>query len=127
MDEKVIQQARALSYEIVKNEFPDEEEYFDFLFDLTIQEIQELGPGEEMEFLREMRTAHPVIALGFTPAIIILTVQLLGRFIHDSLTGEEIKNEILNKTEEISENDKERKKMEVLIPYLVEYAKERSK
>ena len=55
MDKKVIQQAREISYEIVRNEFPEEEEYFDFLFDLTIQEIQELEPGKEMEFLREVR------------------------------------------------------------------------
>jgi hypothetical protein len=55
MDEKTIQQAREISREIVRNEFPEEEEYFDFLFDLTIQEIEELEPGKETEFLREMR------------------------------------------------------------------------
>lgn len=55
MDEQVIQQAKVISREIVEKEFPEEEEYFDFMFDLTIQEIKELEPGKEAEFLREMR------------------------------------------------------------------------
>ncbi|KYK33855.1 MAG: hypothetical protein AYK19_12875 [Theionarchaea archaeon DG-70-1] len=67
MDEQVIQQAKVISREIVKKEFPEEEEYFDFLFDLTIQEIKELEPGKEAEFLREMRAVHPELVLGYTP------------------------------------------------------------
>lgn len=55
MDEQIIQQVKVISHKIVEKEFPEEEEYFDFLFDLTIQEIKELEPGKEAEFLREMR------------------------------------------------------------------------
>lgn len=47
MDEKVIQQAKTISYEIVKNEFPDDEEYFDFLFDLIILEFRDEGKFAE--------------------------------------------------------------------------------
>ncbi len=77
MDEKAIQQARDISHKIIKNEFPDEEEYFDFLFDLTIQEIEELEPGKEAKFLREMRAAYPELVLGYAPIVVILTVQVL--------------------------------------------------
>ena len=55
MDKNFIQEVRTISREIVRKEFPEEEEYFDFLFDLTIQEIEELEPGDEAKFLREIR------------------------------------------------------------------------
>ena len=87
MDEKVIQKVRSISYEIVKNEFPDEEEYFDFLFDLTMQEIKKLEPGKEAEFLREIRAIHPELILGYTPIIIILTVQVLTEVTHREISG----------------------------------------
>ena len=45
MDAQSTQEVRMISHEIVKKEFPDEEEYFDFLSDLTIPEIEELEPG----------------------------------------------------------------------------------
>ena len=101
MDEETIQEAKRISHEIVRNEFPDEEEYFDFLFDLTIQEIQELEPGKETEFLREMRAVHPELVLGYTPIIIILTVQILGDFTHRNLATEDI---IKKRIESISES-----------------------
>ncbi len=90
MDEQFIREVRAISHEIVKNEFPEEEEYFDFLFDLTMQEIEELEPGKEAEFLREIRAVHPELVLGYTPVIIILAVQILGDFTHDKLVSEDI-------------------------------------
>jgi hypothetical protein len=101
MDERTIQEVRKISHEIVRNEFPEEEEYFDFLFDLTIQEIEELEPGRETEFLREMRAVHPELVLGYTPIIIILTVQILGDFTHSTLVTEDI---IKKKIESISES-----------------------
>lgn len=77
MDKEVIQQTRAISREIVKKEFPEEQEHFDLLFDLTIQEIEELEPGKEEEFLEQIRAAHPDRVLGFTPYVIIYTFQVL--------------------------------------------------
>ena len=53
-DEQFIQEVKKISREIVKEEFP-EEEYFDFLFELIIPELQEMEPGKEGEFLREIR------------------------------------------------------------------------
>ncbi|MBU7045395.1 MAG: SIR2 family protein [Theionarchaea archaeon] len=44
MDEYTIQEVKTISRDIVRNEFPEEEEYFDFLFDLTMQEIEDLEP-----------------------------------------------------------------------------------
>lgn len=94
MEEQVIQQAKEISRKIVEEEFPEEEEYFDFLFDLTIQEIEELEPGKEAEFLREMRAIHPELVLGFTPIVIILTVQVLAEIPPKKIKpdGESIKN-----------------------------------
>jgi hypothetical protein len=118
MDEQFIQKVRDVSREIVANEFPDEEEYFDFLFDLTIQEIEDLEPGKEMDFLREIRVIHPELALGFTPIIIILTVQILGDFTHDNpVTDTMIKQKIA----EILGNNKE--KIPVLYKYFEKYRK----
>jgi len=95
MDEKAIQQARDISQEIIKNEFPEEEEYFDFLFDLTIQEIEELEPGKEAKFLREMRAAYPELVLGYAPIVFILTVQVLTEINRRKISrGEEKKEEM---------------------------------
>lgn len=55
MDENIIQEVKTISRDIVINEIPEEEEYFDFLFDLTMQEIEELEPEDEIEFLKEIR------------------------------------------------------------------------
>ena len=120
MDERTIQEVRKISHEIVRNEFPDEEEYFDFLFDLTIQEIQELEPGRETEFLREMRAVHPELVLGYTPIIIILTVQILGDFTHKTLVTEDI---IKKKIESISES----KEILGLSKYFTQYKEKEKK
>jgi len=127
MDEQVIQQAKVISREIVKKEFPEEEEYFDFLFDLTIQEIKELEPGKEAEFLREMRAVHPELVLGYTPIIIIITVQFLGEFTYRSLKKNEIKDEIAKKAVEIVENKNEQQKISIISDYLIEYLEKKEK
>jgi len=127
MDEQVIQQAKVISREIVKKEFPEEEEYFDFLFDLTIQEIKELEPGKEAEFLREMRAVHPELVLGYTPIIIIITVQFLGEFTYRSLKKNEIKDEIAKKAVEIVENKDEQQKISIISDYLIEYLEKKEK
>ena len=116
MDEKVIQQAKAISHEIVKNEFPDEEEYYDFLFDLTIQEIQELEPGKETELLREIRAIHPELILGYTPIIIILTVQILRGFTLD-MTETTIRDKIAH----VVKDKNEQEKLAPIFKYLMEY------
>lgn len=85
MDERIIQQAKIISRKIVEEEFPDEKEYFDFLFDLTIQEIEELEPGKEAEFLKQMRAVHPEVVLGYTPIIIIVAVQILGDVMYNTI------------------------------------------
>jgi len=90
MDEQVIQQAKVISRKIVEKEFPEEKEYFDFLFNLTIQEIEELEPGKEEEFLRQMRAVHPELVLGYTPIIIILTIQVLGDFAYHTVATRDI-------------------------------------
>ena len=54
-DEQIIQKVRVISREIVEKEFPEEAEYFDFLFDLTIEEIGDFKSMKEIEFLKEMR------------------------------------------------------------------------
>lgn len=90
MDERIIQQAKIISREIVEKEFPEEEEYFDFLFDLTIQELEELEPGKEAEFLKQMRAVHPEAVLGYTPIIIIIAIQVLGDVIYQGIKTEDI-------------------------------------
>lgn len=49
MDKQLVQEARRISLEIVKKEFPDEEKNFDFIFDLIIQVLEELELGKETE------------------------------------------------------------------------------
>ncbi len=90
MDERIVQQAKLISREIVEKEFPEEEEYFDFLFDLTIQEIEEIEPGKEAEFLKQMRAVHPEVVLGYTPIIIILAIQVLGDVMYRGIKTEDI-------------------------------------
>ena len=118
MDEQFIQQVRTVSQEIVANEFPDEEEYFDFLFGLTIQEIEELEPGKEVEFLREIRVIHPELALGFTPLIIVLTVQILGDFTHGTPVPEETTKK---KIADLLKNDEGR--IHTIYKYFAKYNK----
>lgn len=117
MDEQLTQKVRAISREIVHNEFPDEEEYFDFLFDLTMQEIEELEPGKEADFLREMRAVHPELVLGYTPIIIILAVQVLGGFTHGIVAARHlIKKRIANIL-----GDENSEKIPLISQYLEEY------
>jgi len=116
MDEKVIQQARALSRKIVEKEFPEEEEYFDFLFDLTIQEIEELEPGKEAEFLKEMRAVHPELVLGFTPIVIILAVQILTEPPQERVTENKIKQRIAR----ILKDENETRKLSKISKYLID-------
>lgn len=95
MDEQSIQEVKTISHEIVRKEFPDEEEYFDFLFDLIIPELEELEHGKEPEFLREIRAVHP-LALGFTPAVIAVVFQVLSRHTYRDIDGDDdIKNGVL--------------------------------
>ena len=126
MDTLVIQQAREISREIIENEFPEEEEYFDFLFDLTIQEVEELGTGKEVEFLREMRAVHPELVLGYTPIIIILTVQFLGEFTYRSPRKNKFKDEIAARTAEIIKDEGEQRKISVIYDYLVRFLENKS-
>ena len=116
MDEQIIQQTKIISREIVEKEFPKEEEYFDFLFDLTIQEIRELERGKEAEFLRQMRAAHPELVLGFTPIIIILTVQILTEATHHRITKDIIKKRIAA----ILKDENERKRLSGISKYLTD-------
>lgn len=94
MDEHTLQKVKALSREIVEEEFPEEAEYFDFVFNLTIDEIEELEPGKEEEFLKDIRAIYPELALGFAPIIIMLAIQKLQDTTYRSLTDEAIKKEI---------------------------------
>lgn len=112
MDEQIIQLSREISRKIVEKEFSHEKEYFDFVFDLTIQEIEELEPGKEAEFLREIRAIHPEMILGYTPIIIILTVQILTDIIHRKVTEEEsIKNTVGKKAATILKDESDRRKL----------------
>ena len=84
-DEQFIQEVKKISREIVKENFPEEEEYFDFLFELIMPELQEMEPGEEAEFLREIRGAHP-LALGCT-AVISVVFQVLAQYRYYNIEG----------------------------------------
>ncbi len=95
MDEHTLQKVKALSREIVEKEFPEEAEYFDFVFSLTIEEIEELEPGKEEEFLKDIRAIHPELALGFAPIIIMLAVQILQDITYQNLSDKAIKKRIL--------------------------------
>lgn len=116
MDEQIFQLSREISRKIVEKEFPHEEEYFDFVFDLVIQEIEELEPGKEAEFLREMRAVQPEMILGYTPIVIILTIQILTDIIHckvtEGITEEEsIKSAIGKKAATILKDESDRRKL----------------
>lgn len=123
MDERFIQQVKTISREIVANEFPEEEEYFDFLFDLTIQEIEELEPGKEAEFLREMRAVHPELVLGYTPIVIIISVQILTEVTHRKIT----ENTIKKKVAAILEDDSNDEKISAICKHLAKYLRRKEK
>ena len=105
-----------ISRKIVEKEFPEEEEYFDFLFDLTIQEIEELEPGKEVEFLRQMRAVHPELTLGFTPLVIIFAIQILTEATPERITEDIIKKRITK----ILKDENERKKISGISKHLTD-------
>lgn len=116
MDEQIIQQSREISRKIVEKEFPDEKEFFDFTFDLVIQELEELEPGKEVEFLREIRVVHPEMVLGFTPIVIILTFHVLTKVIQRKVTegvieGESIKDIIEKKAATMLKDEGNRRRL----------------
>jgi hypothetical protein len=90
MDERFIQEVRVISYEIVEKSFPEEKEYFDFLFGLIMPELQEMEPGEEAEFLREIRGVHP-LALGCT-AVITVVFQVLAQYTYRNMDSDDIED-----------------------------------
>ena len=93
-DKQLIQEAKLISREIVKEKYPEEEEYFDFLFELIIPELQEMEPGKEAEFLREIRGAHP-LALGCT-AVITVVFQVLAQYKYYNINTEEtVENDVV--------------------------------
>ena len=93
-DKQLVQEAKLISREIVKENFPEEEEYFDFLFELIIPELQEMEPGKEAEFLREIRGAHP-LALGCT-AVITVVFQVLAQYKYYNINTEEtVENDVV--------------------------------
>jgi hypothetical protein len=94
MDEQGVQEVKTVSREIVEKEFPDEEEYFDFLFDLVIPELQETEPGKEAEFLREIRAVHP-LALGCTTVVITVAFQVLSKYTYRDIDSEDEYDSIL--------------------------------
>lgn len=122
-EEDILVKAKLISREIVNKEFPEEKEYFDFLFDLTIEEIKELEPGKEAEFLRQMRAVHPELATGYAPIIIILTVQILTEATYQGIAEDIIEKRIAG----ILENEGSNKvKIPVISKYLTEYSKEKN-
>lgn len=54
MEKNFIQEVKTISREIVEKEFPEEEKYFGFIFDLIIQEIEEPESGKERDFFKEI-------------------------------------------------------------------------
>lgn len=116
MDEATIQLVKKISREIVRKEFPDEEEYFDFLFELVIERLQEVEPGEKPEFLRDLRALHPLVE-GGTAAVITLTFQVLSRY-----TFSDIENQSDETDYSLTQEDLDR-----ILPYLDEKSVEREK
>lgn len=100
MDEQFIQEVRTVSHETVKSEFPDEEEYFDFLFDLIIPELQEMEPGKEAELLREMRGVHPLV-LGCTSVVITVVFQVLARYTYRDMDTDDSENKLTGEIQKI--------------------------
>lgn len=122
--EQIAQQIRVVSREIVEREFPDELEYFDFLFDLIVEEIRELELGEGVEFLREIRLVNPVLVLGYTPLVIIILFQILNEPIHGTMVIENmIKERIVN----ILKDDDDRENNSLISEYFVGYKKKNRK
>ena len=96
MDKNTLQKVKTLSQEIVEEKFPEEAEYFGFVYNITMEEIEELEPGKEEEFLKDIRAMHPELALGFASIIITFTVQILRDNTYSSMTDEVIKRKILS-------------------------------
>ena len=94
LDEHVIQEMKTISREVVEKEFPDEEEYFDFLFDLIMPELQEMEPGEEPEFLKEIRAVYP-LALGWTPVVITAVFQIVTQVIYRDINPNDTNEKII--------------------------------
>lgn len=130
MDEQTIQEIRALSQEIVINEFPQEREYFDSLFDLTIREIEGLEPGKEAEFLKDMKTIlPPELVLGYSPIVIIIIVQITRNITYlrmpEDENREKIANAVKDKITNVVKDKNEQKNLLPIIKYVIEYFKEK--
>ena len=108
-DKQIIQEVKLSSREIVKEKYPEEEEYFDFLFELIIPELQEMEPGKEAEFLREIRGAHP-LALGCT-AVITVVFQVLAKRTYREMDMDDIediiKEDVQRILDDLLENNKQ--------------------
>lgn len=102
--EEDLRKARTIARKIVNNSFPNEIEYFDFLFDLIVREIGDLEPGKEMEFLREIWAVHPM-GLGYTSIVITVSVALLCRGAADAISEDMIKKKIEDIIEEANEKE----------------------
>lgn len=120
-NEEILLRAKSISREIVDREFPDEKEYFDFLFDLTIDEIKDMESGKEVEFLRVMRSGHPRLDLGHTPNVIVATFEALY-FAYHGIREDVIEKKIATILEEEG-SDKE--KIPVISEYLTGYLREK--
>lgn len=103
MDEQFIQEVKTVSREIVEKEFPDEEEYFDFLFDLVIPELQDMEPGKEAETLKKIRDEHPS-ARKRTTDVISTAFQVLVRGKYSGMDTEYPDKELGIKIQEIIED-----------------------
>jgi hypothetical protein len=66
---------------------------------------------------------HPKPVLGYTPVVIILTVQILRELSHRSLTEGDIKDIIIKKTADITGDELGKRIIPILARYMTEYAK----
>jgi hypothetical protein len=114
MDEQLVDKARVLSREVVEKEFPEEAEYFDFLFDLTMEGLEKKKNGEEAEAVRGLRALYP--ELVYTVIVATLAVQVLADFTHRTLITEEL---IKEKIAALLESEDERKRVHVVIKYFL--------
>jgi hypothetical protein len=114
MDEQLVDKARVLSREVVEKEFPEEAEYFDFLFDLTIEGIEKKKKGGETEAVRGLRALYP--ELVYTVVVATLAVQVLTDFTHRTLITEE---SVRDKIAALLESEDERKRVYVVTKYFM--------
>lgn len=114
MDEQLVDKARVLSREVVEKEFPEEAEYFDFLFDLTMEGLEKKKKGGEAEAVRGLRALYP--ELVYTVIVATLAVQVLTDFTHRTLITEEL---IKKKITALLESEDERKRVYVVIKYFL--------